>query len=282
MRRALILAAVLAAGAAGAFDASPLLQFITAQSWTPASLGSKLAIWYDASDSATVLDAGGNVATNAAPVQTWSDKSGNARHATAPAEAQRPTYQTAVQNGRAVLRTDGASQLDIASAGGVFRNKTAGYIFVVAKDADQAGGDAAHNLVLFASGTGAARLNIASLAGSPGTWACRLRRLDADALVAASAGPAAGHNIISGHGDWAGGVGRVWTNGVEVATVELPAGAGATSDTDGLAAYLFRNNSSSEMPADSEIAEVVVINAAMTDAEVTSLNAYLKAKWGTP
>jgi hypothetical protein len=44
MRRAIILAAVLAAGAAGAFDASPLLQFVTAQSWTPASLSP--VAWY--------------------------------------------------------------------------------------------------------------------------------------------------------------------------------------------------------------------------------------------
>jgi hypothetical protein len=44
MRRALILAACLAAGAAGAFDASPLLQFVTAQSFTPLTLGP--VAWY--------------------------------------------------------------------------------------------------------------------------------------------------------------------------------------------------------------------------------------------
>jgi hypothetical protein len=38
MRRAIILAAVLTAGAVRAFDASPLLQYVTAQTWTPASL----------------------------------------------------------------------------------------------------------------------------------------------------------------------------------------------------------------------------------------------------
>jgi hypothetical protein len=44
MRRAIIIAAVLAAGAAGAFDASPLLQFVTAQSFNPLSLGP--VAWY--------------------------------------------------------------------------------------------------------------------------------------------------------------------------------------------------------------------------------------------
>ena len=53
MRRAIIIAACLAAGAAGAFDASPLLQFVTAQSFTPLTLGP--VAWYkfdgDANDS---------------------------------------------------------------------------------------------------------------------------------------------------------------------------------------------------------------------------------------
>jgi hypothetical protein len=45
MRRAIILAAVLAAGAVRAFDASPLLQYVTAGSaWTPASLSP--VAWY--------------------------------------------------------------------------------------------------------------------------------------------------------------------------------------------------------------------------------------------
>jgi hypothetical protein len=56
MRKAIILAAVLVAGAAGAFDASPLLQFITAQSWTPLTLGP--VAWYKGDGNA--LDSGAN------------------------------------------------------------------------------------------------------------------------------------------------------------------------------------------------------------------------------
>jgi len=51
MRRALILAACLAAGAAGAFDASPLLQFVTAQSFTPLTLGP--VAWWKGDGTAT-------------------------------------------------------------------------------------------------------------------------------------------------------------------------------------------------------------------------------------
>jgi hypothetical protein len=56
MRRAIIIAAVLAAGAAGAFDASPLVQFVTAQSFSPLSLGP--VAWYKMDGNA--LDSSGN------------------------------------------------------------------------------------------------------------------------------------------------------------------------------------------------------------------------------
>jgi hypothetical protein len=57
MRRALILAAFLAAGAVRAFDASPLLQYVTAGStWTPASLNP--VAWYRGDGTAN--DSGSN------------------------------------------------------------------------------------------------------------------------------------------------------------------------------------------------------------------------------
>jgi hypothetical protein len=67
MRRVIILAAVLAAGAAGAFDASPLLQFVTA--WTPSDWWKTLPRW----ESLIVVLDGYNIgATN-----MWVDQSGN-------------------------------------------------------------------------------------------------------------------------------------------------------------------------------------------------------------
>jgi hypothetical protein len=72
MRRALILAAVLSAGAAGAFDASPLLQFVTAQSFTPLTLG-PVAWWRmdDNAASTVVIDsAGANTGTSARNTST--------------------------------------------------------------------------------------------------------------------------------------------------------------------------------------------------------------------
>jgi hypothetical protein len=250
--------------------------------WTPAALGSKVAIWYDASDAATVLDADGNPADNAEAVQTWSDKSGNSRHATAPDAAQRPTRQAAVQNGLAVLRTGGASQLNIASAGNVFRNKTAGYIFVVAKDANQASGDTTH-VVAFFSTASAGNVRAVLYSRSTDTkWTAAGRRADNDTLKYAITTAAANHTQATAFFDWGNGNVRCGINAGAYTSTEYSSGAGSSADTDSAAVALFRFSTNNEMPANSEIAEIIIVNAAMTDAEVTATQTYLKTKWGTP
>jgi len=72
-----------------------------AQLWTPAELGSDLALWLDATDTNTLFDAtsGGNVVADNGAVARWEDKSGNGRHATQDTAANRPTYKAASFNG---------------------------------------------------------------------------------------------------------------------------------------------------------------------------------------
>lgn len=62
--------------------------------WTPASLGSSLAVWLDASDASTITSSGGLVSE-------WRDKSGNARHAVQATSSSRPTL-----NGSAISISD--------------------------------------------------------------------------------------------------------------------------------------------------------------------------------
>jgi hypothetical protein len=61
--------------------------------WTPASLGSQLAGWWDADDQASV--------TLAAGVSQWSDKSGNARHFLQATATSQPARVAGALNGRA-------------------------------------------------------------------------------------------------------------------------------------------------------------------------------------
>ena len=64
--------------------------------WTPAQLGSSLALWLDAADSSTIT-------LNGSDVSQWNDKSGNAKHATQATAANQPAYLTTGFNGKPVI-----------------------------------------------------------------------------------------------------------------------------------------------------------------------------------
>jgi hypothetical protein len=284
VKRAIAILAMLAGAAFGQWDASPILSVLGgARTWTPADLGSKLAIWYDASDGATVLDAGGTPCTNGASVQTWQDKSGNSRHASATASAQRPAYYTAVQNGRAVVRATGASLMQATNAGAVFRNKTAGYIVAVARTPSHSTGDGTHPFVVATTPSGLpTRLGCFSRGAAGNVWSAGARRLDADSFTYAALGANTNAILVEARGDWGAGYVRGATNGAALASTALPSGAGASQDTDGAGVALFSLPSPTYAPSGAEIAEAVIVNAAMSDAELSSLRAYLRTKWGTP
>lgn len=74
--------------------------------WTPADITTDL--WLDAADAATITESGGLVSQ-------WSDKSGNARHATQANSAIQPTVQAEAQNGLDVIRYVIDDKLDFAA-----------------------------------------------------------------------------------------------------------------------------------------------------------------------
>ena len=255
------------------------LQLAASGAFSPLDLGAKLAMWFDASDSSTLLDASDNVCTNGAAVKTWSDKSGNGRDATQATVADQPTYQTGVRNGRAVIRTDGDDQLNISGTAGVFRNKTAGYIFIVAKDTDQTGGELNHVFIGFwRNVVHSMRVSIYGRGISDG-WLGSGRRLDSDSFAGAVGPSNSGHTLIKGFSDWTNGYVRVSVSSADYISTAYSSGSGSTSDTAGAGALIFWDLAGFRSPANSEIAEIVVVNAEMTDAEITDLETYLSDKW---
>lgn len=77
-------------------------RFATASTlWTPAQITT--ALWLDANDSGTITESTG-------AVDQWSDKSGNARHATASATT-RPIVTAAGLNGKNVITFDGTNDV---------------------------------------------------------------------------------------------------------------------------------------------------------------------------
>jgi hypothetical protein len=67
--------------------------------WRPDELGSSLALWLDAEDTASITLNGGNVSQ-------WSDKSGNGRHATQATAALQPAYNASEINSKPAIVTD--------------------------------------------------------------------------------------------------------------------------------------------------------------------------------
>lgn len=107
---------------------------------SPASL-SGLQLWLDASDSSTLYDAttGGSLVAADGGVARWEDKSGNGRHATQATSANRPARKTAIQGGLDVLRFDGSNDfLDGSSTPTTGDTRT---VFIVSKSATTAGGE---------------------------------------------------------------------------------------------------------------------------------------------
>jgi hypothetical protein len=83
-----------------------------------------LQLWLDASDASTLFDAttGGSLVAADGGVARWEDKSGNGRHATQGTSGNRPLRKTAIQGGRDVLRFDGSdNSLSIASSTATFK-----------------------------------------------------------------------------------------------------------------------------------------------------------------
>lgn len=80
------------------------------QGWTPAALGSALALWLDADDASTIT-------LNGSTVSQWNDKSGNNSHAVQAVATSQPAYTPAGLNGRNVLTFDGTSDFFELSSG---------------------------------------------------------------------------------------------------------------------------------------------------------------------
>ena len=87
-------------------------------SWTPAALGSSLALWLDADDFSTIT-------LNGSTVSLWRDKSGNGRHASQADVANQPTYTANGLNGKPELTFDGLTQfLNLPVSGAPTQNSS--------------------------------------------------------------------------------------------------------------------------------------------------------------
>lgn len=261
---------------------------------TPIFLGSRLALWLDASDSSTII-------LNGSTVSQWNDKSGNGRHASQPTAANQPTYNLNGLNGKTVLTFDGSSDFMTAGTNSTWNflhNGQESAAFVVARAGNTGqdpnavytiltnGGAATADVGLWwayedrvlLSANNAFRATIARGVGdsssasmsvnnqiTPGAWNILGLRADAD-------NPTAANRLI---GNVNGG-----TNIATSVVTTAPSTANSSFPLY-LGAYAF--NPSAPTIAGfllGAMAEVVMTNATLSTADRQRLEGYLAWRWG--
>lgn len=196
-------------------------------------------------------------------VATWTDSSGLANDAAQATGANQPIYKTSILNGQSVVRFDGTN--DFMSVAGITNNTATRTIFFVAK----ATSVPTDRVVWALSAT-----SIMAAHASDAQWLYYGNAVDAAVLIG---------------GDATANFATIACRINSVTSVDLYRDEGVLTNLDpedtfsGAAALTIGANSgggSAWWPGD--IAELIVFNAALSDANRQAMTDYLYAKWLTP
>ena len=230
-------------------------------SWSPLGLPS-LMVWLDGSDAATITMSGSNVAT-------WADKSGTGRDVSAVSGG--PT-RTVTQNGLLTLSFTGGAGMSRASAG---LHATGGCIAVVMRTA---GG----GLPTYLSAP--ATITTDNLPAPADQWQTTTsntmyaglpKEEDPawhDMRAQTSWGAVVTNRSVSGGTASA----AQWLDGTQLRSASVA----SHTWTSGTLTIGRRNDGATWFVGD--LAEVVITDAPLGSTDRLALEAYLKAKWGTP
>jgi hypothetical protein len=277
---------------------------------TPASLPAGVAIWLDASNSASVLDAAGNPCALDAPVATWLDLSTNNRHFAQDTSSFRPTL-TSYQGMNYIKFTSANATALLGNANALtFSNGAAGVtLFAVTQFGNANVPGATISEAIFANtiGTGAGVSSRIKFMSNPANvdnplnrgwfFSSGGRRLDADAqdggapfsLATATQKNVLAPGVVSTMIDYAGvfsttspisGTVSIFFNGVAAGSDPAFQTAGTVSPTNCTRAGIGRRFIvSTPYYHNGLIAEFVAYDRILSPAEFAQVNAYLMGKW---
>jgi hypothetical protein len=222
--------------------------------FTPSSIGG-LTAWLKA-------DAGTSTTTDGVGIATWSDQSGSANDATQATGAAQPLYKTAIQNGLPIVRFDkvqsrffGMPTLAALTAGTVF--------IVVATATDPGSGDNTGLWKLGTSGDMFFPFTDGIVYDDCGSTVRKTTVNPTPALTAFHV-----YEVSSAAGAWTN-----WLDGAQLFTTATNTVAFSATPTLGKTAAQFFSG---------DIGELLIYNSALSAGNRQSVEAYLKAKWGTP
>lgn len=231
---------------------------------------SGLALWLDASDSSTItLDGSNNVSQ-------WNDKSGNGRNATQATTLKRPSYPSSSWNGLNAVVFDGVDD-NLSTAAFTFGNYTIFGVVSRPWSVNQYRGWFGHGYAgTSGKGTVQAQDNVASSFNAGETCyfgdgfnAGRTPR-------AFGAKPAVSDNIPVCFAARIGGSTTARVNGI--ANTRIADNGTSTTASN---AFVVGSTGESTDRWNGRVCELVLYSRELTDAEIVSVENYLRAKWGT-
>lgn len=188
-------------------------------------------------------------------VASWTDSSGLGNHAVQATEAKKPTFKTAIQNGKPVIRFDGTDDHVACPAITAASGLTC---LVVAKV----------NSGIFPMLFVASNANL-ELRGNAGGTAMQLLTNG----VTTIAGDADGVWAVYSFANNGSNLSEFWTNGTS---------HGTTANSSALGTPVIGDRIAGGQPMNGDVAEVILYNSLLSVGNRQSVEAYLKAKWSTP
>lgn len=239
--------------------------------WQPAAAGSFDPI--DLSPSAW-WKADALALANNDPVGTWTDSSGNSRNLTQATSAKRPTYKTAIQNGKPVVRFDGTD--DVMRAAGFVplnANGTAltGFIVMAAANTTQghplstrSGSD---GFIVRTNSTASTHWGYFAIGGGSATDAVTQTTWHVLEFVCVLTTLGSAGSMRSGHD----GIMNAVVNTAPVITASAQTGVDVGAQNEGAGNHLA-----------GDIGEILLYPTALSDADRANVESHLRTKWATP
>ena len=250
-----------------------------------------LQLWLDASDASTLFDAttGGSLVAADGGVARWEDKSGNARHMTQGTIANRPLRKTSVQNSRDVLRFDGtndAMSVPSSTSTFIFLHNLNSTVFLVVK---RPSNSVAPLFITYSIGSDRTGYAIYCFDGSSTSdgLGCQVGRGVGGTFVLINASAngfisSSGFNLLTSvtqaTNSTAANRSSLRRNGGTATENNTNTGAvnSGASEYDLTLAY----NSRYGEITNTDYAEVIVYNSALSDTNRAAVESYLMTKWG--
>jgi hypothetical protein len=213
------------------------------------------------------LRADRGVATTGSAVDSWTSSDPTPVVATSSGSA-RPTFVASSSSfgGFPALEFDGSDDVMsvTATAAGIARNRTQGWIFVSILDRNPTGGSSNHPTFVAEASIALPRFTNYTRVGSDNGSISYGMRLDTTFSNTQITPYGSGTKVVETEANWGSNYHAAWMNGLRSSTVAYPGGGGSTANTDSLGVRIGNDGATGFSP--STFTQITVFNTAIPPA----------------